>query len=174
MSSRSLGVAAVTVIGIWQLLQSLGYASAFYPMMARSDPEFADAYGDLLVPFGFNALAGLALIFLRKRISDALFPVESEPSTLDPAASRAVLFSFAGLLLASLAAVTLASTEFKQFYLEHTTREQLREPLFQLQPSEDVWVTRVRAGTQLAIGLALLFGGRGLANLVESLRAGPR
>jgi len=173
MTARSLGTVAIAILGLCHLLESLTSASVIFPAIMNPDLETVGSLRGWFIPFTVSAFAGAVLLVLRKQLATILFPCE-EPTEFDYRELRAVLFCFAGLLLAGFAAVNLLSAEIGHHFAEQTARDELEMPLFQLRAPESLRVARIRLGAQLALGVTLIIGGRGLSGAIESLREAGR
>jgi hypothetical protein len=133
----------------------------------QSDAEagsFAWQLGAILVGVGVFFLVWLFADLLARAALVSPNDVNFD-SDLDPTAWRSVCFAAIGVWFSATALLTLVNQGARWFYVQKLSEEYAR-----MEWGELMFADVVTAIARLGIGLALLFGSRGLATLVRRMR----
>lgn len=157
MNPRTAAEIALGVAGVWLILSrlpELGVSFAFSP----AEPDRLLRWVGI-VHFGLVAVCGLSLVLLRRPLASWLVPMTEPGFTGSVSGLQAAAFSVVGLLLlAEGLADFLARLAWRSLSLDGTPSiEQFALPL-----------------AQIAVGLAVFLGARGLVRIWQSLRTAGR
>ena len=156
MNPRNAAEIALGVAGVWLIVSRL-------PELAVSIAFFPSEQDGLLrwlgvVHFGLVVVCGLGLVLLRHRLASWLVPMQQADLTGSATGLQAAAFSVVGLLLLA------------QGLADSLAR--LLSHLFRL-PETFVWPLALPLA-QIAVGLAVFLGARGLVSIWQSLRTAGR
>lgn len=168
MTLRLVASVAFTILGVWQVLQSITYGASMYYLGVL--PQGVEAHL-LLVPLAANAISGIGLLLLRNRLARVLFAAAPIEPPGHPADLQATLLAVAGLVLVALAIPTALAKESDHFLRQRMARQEPGWESFDFDASQELAVARIRVAAQVVVGIGLFFGGPGLAGIWHQLRS---
>lgn len=175
MEHRALAALMVRLVGLWELVVAIGSVpGAIVPFF---NPDYMQKAGAAVViasafsAVGIPLILGLFLIYFPSTVSARVLRIEGiEPqSTKDVSLLERVAVAALGLWFA-VQAVLDGAYSFSKWYLYRKMIEDQYASANAPSIGPQDFAGLIAAGLQLALGLWLLLGARGLANAFERLR----
>ena len=170
MKSRDLIEALLAVLGVYELTQGLSFVAFLVPFGAGA--QEADSWSTLSTAIGAAVpiVLGGCLIAMRGSLADRLSSPNGSAVTASPDNLLEALLAVSGVYFVVAALATGAGVVTG----DYLRADFLSELSGQAPRLDEKWAPRIRVLVQLALGIGLAVGSRGVAAGLSSLRAAGR
>ena len=165
MDARALATILTKVAGIAILVVCIGQLPSYFSVMTRgSEWSLAEVLGAAGITLGPTAILGLALWYFPNSVANKIVSggVPPEPST-EPHYLELAAFALLGVYLVARGVVNLGYDIAFAIILGHSVPDLPGIP-------PNVLASAVAAAIQIAIGVGLCIGGRGIVRIIRGMR----